>query len=112
LEKTALVPRVVISEEAVQSAGGFPSVFSLRPPTIELGSGGLHYLRYFPWWFFPPYASNWSNYLFRIREHIVVGLRDENASIRTKYEFLCNEFNFAVNEYRDALEPNLQQILV
>ena len=47
LEQAASVPRVIISEEAVESVGGFPSLFPLRPPTIELGADGLHYLRYF-----------------------------------------------------------------
>lgn len=110
LEKAASMPRVIISGDAVQSAGGFPSVFPLRPPTIELGPDGLHYLRYFPWWFFPPYASNWSNYLFRIRQHIVSGLQNGSSSIRRKYEFLRDEFNFTISQYREALEPGLQEI--
>jgi len=83
LEKAASMPRVVISAEAVQSAGGFPSMFPLCPPTIVVGADGLHYLRYFPWWFFPTYAFNWSNYLFRIRQHIGNQNRGQSTNLDT-----------------------------
>ena len=112
LEARANTPRVIFDKSIIASIGGFPSEFPMRQPTSEKGNDGEIYLRYFPWQFFPPYASDWSNYLFRIRHHIVEALSKTSGTVLEKYRFLRSEFNFCIENYREALEDGLLPIPV
>lgn len=109
LEQVAITPRVVF-DDAIISRVGFPAVFPVLPPTCEMARDGRVYLRYFPYFFFPPYATNWTNYLCHVGEHIVVGLSTTSGRVREKYAFLREEFNFCLEEYRDMLDPSLRPI--
>lgn len=110
LEPKAIFPRVIIDPKVITALGGFPQAFPLRDPTSSVAADGFVYLRYFPRAFFPPYAHDWSNYLVRIRSHLVDSLATTSGSVYEKYSFLRDEFNFAVNHYRDFLEPGLQPL--
>ncbi len=110
LEKAASNPRVVVDNGIIDAIGGFPGEFPLCPPTCERADDGLVYLRYFPYYFFPPYANDWTNYLFRVRQHIIDSLGSTSGGVRRKYLFLREEFNFCVVHYRDVLEPSLLPI--
>jgi hypothetical protein len=89
----------------------FPNVFPARPPTMELAPDGFLYLRYFPWRLYPPYVPNWTDYFLKAKHHIETGLTKHSGSIRSKYEFTRDEFNFAVVEYQDYIEPIVKPIL-
>lgn len=110
LEKAASSPRVIFDPNVIASVGGFPGTFPLRPPTSEHAADGYVYLRYFPYYFFPPYAHDWTNYLLRVRHHITENLSSSSDGVHQKYIFLREEFNFCVNHYREFLEPGLLPI--
>jgi hypothetical protein len=110
LEKNAKVPRVIIDHEVVAGLGGFPAAFPLCPPTCRRDADENVYLRYFPYWFFPPYSFSWVDYLYRVRGHICVGIEKHEGRIRDKYLFLRDEFNFCVTHFRDQLHPDLHPI--
>jgi len=109
LEAKASVPRIVIDRTLSEIYDSFPKTFP-RPPTMEMADDGYLYLRYFPYWFFPPYAGSWSSYMLRVREHIIVGLSNSDTKICNKYAFAKDEFNFAVTHFRERLEAVVQVI--
>jgi hypothetical protein len=110
LENKAAYPRVIFDPHIVELVGGFPQKFPLCPPTAHRGDDGYVYLRYFPYRFFPPYASDWTTFLLRVREHISKCLASTTGPVLAKYIFLKDEFNFCVHRYRGMLEHGLQPI--
>lgn len=77
---------------------------------MEIGDDGHLYLRYFPFNFFPPYVPTWSDYLIRAYQRVSAGLDHTEESVRKKFSFLKDEFNFSVNYYRSFLDPAVEEL--
>ncbi|MEG0926385.1 hypothetical protein [Chryseobacterium sp.] len=111
LEPEAIYPRIIIDPNILHFFDLTDDKVPLAPIFYGKDNDGFYYLKYFTIRFFPPYLSDWTQYLLIVKNHIVSNLHknyksyldsgkaDIQKKIYLKYQWLAKEFNRNIDFY-------------